>query len=352
VIDDWGYLNARVRALKGRLLGRAQLDEALAAGSLDELVTFLDGTPYVTAVEEALAARPGIAGVEEGLRRDFQLTVDRVLRAAGGRARRLLEAALGRWELFNLKAVLRGLHARAGVEASVAATIPFGRLDEVALEEIARQGDVRGAVDLLAQWRLPYAGPLREALPAYRDRAHFAALEAALDRAFFAAALRGLDPVRPDDAIVADCLRREIDRILVGHALRLAHRGAGGPDAAAAFIPGGRTVDLPRFERLCAARSVPALLAALPSGAFAACLAAAAGEYLGARRLPALDRALEACFLREMMRLVARDPLSPALAVGYLWRKAAEVANLRVIARGAHARIPRVDVEAMLVTAW
>jgi len=74
-------------------------------------------------------------------------------------------------------------------------------------------------------------------------------------------------------------------------------------------------------------------------------------NYLGSRRLSALDRALHACFVRAMMRLVARDPLSIAFAIGYLWLKANEVVSLRIIARGVYARIPRADIEAMLVPA-
>jgi len=119
-------------------------------------------------------------------------------------------------------------------------TIPFGRLDEVSLQELARQPDVKAGIDLLAQWRIPYAAALLRAFPAYRERGDFSRLETALDHSFFAEALRGLDRTRPDDAVVAGALRREIDRILLGYALRTMHHGATEIDTAAIFIPGGR----------------------------------------------------------------------------------------------------------------
>lgn len=351
MIDDWGYINARVRVLKGRLLGPRDYEAALAAGSLDEFVSFLEGTAYAGPIVEALTTRKGIAGIEEGLRRDFQRTIDHVVRLAGGRPRELLELALGRWELFNVKTILRGLHARAELDVVVGNTIPFGRLDEVALQELARQPDVKAGIDLLAQWRIPYAPALLRAFPGYREHGDFNLLETALDHSFFAEALRGLDRTNPDDAVVADALRCEIDRILLGYALRAMHHGATDVDAGAVFIPGGRALTLKVFERLCAARTVQEFIAAVPAAAFAACLEAEVRGYLGARRLSALDGALHACFVRAMMRLIARDPLSSALAVGYLWLKTNEVASLRVIARGIYAGLSRADVVSMLVPA-
>lgn len=349
--DDFAYLNARVRSLKGLLLSPEGYRTALECASLEEVVIFLESTPYAAPVEEALTLRKGIAGVEEGLRRDFQNTIDHVQRIAGGRARELLAIVLGRWEIFNLKTVLRGRHSGAGIEAVLENAVPFGRLDEVALQELARQPDLKAAIDLLAQWRIPFAPDLRRAYPPYRERGDFSVLEVALDRSFFAVGLRGLDESRSDDAVVADSLRREIDLILLGFALRVVHHGMVESRAHEYFIPGGKTVTPPVYEQLCAARNVRDFIAAVPVPAYASGLAANLKRYLEYRRLFALNRVLQACFLREMMRWVARDPLSIAFTIGYLWRKANEITNLRLIARGKHAALPRDEIEALMTLA-
>ena len=241
MIDDYGYLNARVRGLKGLLLTGRDVEAALAAASLEEFIAFLGSTPYAAAVAEALTRHQGDRGGRGGAAP--RLPAHHRPRRAHRRRppRRLLALVLGRWELFNVKTVLRGLHARAGLERVMGSTIPFGRLDEAALQELARQADVKAAIDLLAQWRLPYAPALRRAYPAYRGRSDLHVLETALDRGFFAAALRGLDPGRPDDAVVAGSLRREIDLILLGYALRAMHHGTPPADLDEIFIPGGQT---------------------------------------------------------------------------------------------------------------
>lgn len=349
MIDDFGYINARVRALQGLLLPLRSLEDGLGTGSLDEFTTFLGSTPYATAVAEALTVTKGIAGVEEGLRRDFQHTIDHVVRLAGGRARRLLRLVLGRWELFNVKTVLRGLHARVELERVMGSTVPFGLLDETALKELARQGDVKGALDLLAQWRLPYAAALVRAYPRYRDRNDLHVLETALDRAFFASALRWLDADRPDDVVVAGHLRREIDLILTGYALRAMHHGAQSAELDEVFIAGGSTITREVFERLCAARTLPEFSAALPHSAYAACILEQIGRTLEPRRLFALDRALQSCFIKATMRLGVARPLSISFTIAYLWRKMSEITNLRLIARGKYASLPRAEIEALMV---
>lgn len=351
MIGDYGYLNARVRSFKGRLLSEPDLDAALACASLDELVAFLESTAYAPAVSEAMTLKKGVAGVEEGLRRDLQRTIDHLVGTAGGRPRQLLILVLGRWELFNLKTVLRGLHAHSGLETVMGSTLPFGRLDEVALQELARQGDLKAAIDLLTQWRIPYAPELHQAYPAYRVGGDFQVLELALDRAFFASGLRRGEPGRADESVVADCLRREIDLILLSYALRAMHHAPTEAAPEEIFIPGGKAVTREIFLRLCAARTLAEYLDAVPLPAYAACLAPQAPDYLVQRRLSILDRALHSCFVRSMMRLVLGDPLSIPLAIGYLWRKVNEVTNLRLVARGLYAALPRDEIEALMIRA-
>ena len=107
------------------------------------------------------------------------------------------------------------------------------------------------------------------------------------------------------------------------------------------FIPGGRTITREVFARLCAAGTVAEFAAALPRTVAARCLEEGMARAPEPRRLLALDRALQSCFARETLRVSRREPLSIGFAIGYLWRKAGEVTNLRLIGRGKYAGLPR-----------
>jgi V/A-type H+-transporting ATPase subunit C len=347
--DDYGYLNARLRAKKGSFLRPRDYESALGTASLEEMVTFLEGTPYKTEVIRALTATRGMAGVDEGLRRDFQHTIDQMVGSVSGRLQELVTIVLGRWEIFNIKTVLRGRHAGAPLETVMHNVLPFGRLGDVALQELARQQDMKSAIDLLSQWSIPYARVLREAYPVYREKGDLQVLELALDRSFFASSLRGLDPTDQNDQIVADYLRREIDLLLVGYALRSVHHGVHEGDSGSVFIPGGRSVSAVVYGRMLAARSLDDLMKAVPDPLYVRCLEAGMPSYLEHRRLSALERSLETCFIKSMTAKMAGDPLSMSSVIGFLWLKLNEITNLRIISRGKYTLMPREEIEKYLV---
>jgi len=50
---DYGYVNARIRGMKGRLLDRKALDELVLKPDIDSLTSALEKTPYKDDVESA-----------------------------------------------------------------------------------------------------------------------------------------------------------------------------------------------------------------------------------------------------------------------------------------------------------
>jgi V/A-type H+-transporting ATPase subunit C len=349
VTDDWGYINARLKGMKSLLLGPSAYEALLSAKDLEEVVRLLDSTALGASLAAALSARQGIAGVDEGLRRDFQAALAKMVRLGSGHPRELILLVMGRWELLNVKTVLRGKHLNAPVDAVLAGTLPFGRLDEAGLGELTTQRDMKGVIDLLVQWGIPYARDLAAAFPAYREKLDLQALETSLDKAWFARTLRDLDNEDPDDVLVKELVRREIDGILIGYALRVVHYRLHDADNIELFIPGGREIDARRFGAMLNARTVDELIRAVEAPGLTECLEAAVPRYLENNHLSGLERSLETCFARKASGFLNRDPLSIGVAIGYLWLKVNEIINVRIIARGTHANMPREEIDKQLV---
>ncbi len=349
--DDYGYINARIRGMKGRLLQRKELETALGLETVDDVVAFLDAGPYGPEIEKAMTLRKGISGLEEGLRRDLEAAFAKIVRLASDRPREIIQILMGRWEVFNLKTILRGLHVNASLETILSNLVPFGRLDDVALRELAGQKNIKGVIDLLATWRIPYAAVLNKAFLLYREKEDLQQLETALDRAYFDQARKAIDESDPEEAPVLTLIKFEIDMLLVSYALRSAHYQIREQDIRSIFIPGGKEIDLPKFERMMAARDVDDLIKIIGVPAYTECLEAGMLRYLENRRLGGLERAMETCFFRRAHHAVYQDPLSVALVIGYLWLKVNEVVNLRLISRGKHTSMPRAEIEKYLVFA-
>ncbi|MGQ0572495.1 MAG: V-type ATPase subunit, partial [Armatimonadota bacterium] len=107
-MPDFPYINARVRAMRSRLLSAAQLEDLLATPTLAAFLQALASTPYGGDLQEALVRYEGLRAVDEALTRNFQHATQKILKFADGRPRELIEVVLLRWDLENLRAIVRG----------------------------------------------------------------------------------------------------------------------------------------------------------------------------------------------------------------------------------------------------
>jgi vacuolar-type H+-ATPase subunit C/Vma6 len=122
------YGNARLHVMKSRLLSRRELEALVESGSLKGLITGLTKTAYRKFIESALARLSGMACIVEALREELIRTVGGIggfysEEAAGGVA-----VVLRRYDVHNLKAILRGLSTNAPPGEILPILLPVGEL--------------------------------------------------------------------------------------------------------------------------------------------------------------------------------------------------------------------------------
>ena len=321
------YAVARVRAMRGRLLGRAGIAALLAEPGLAARLEFLKRTDYGEAIAAHLGGEPDpLAGVERGLRArlmDDLARIDRFL--AGERVRALFRSVLAFEDGWTIKTILRGVAAGEAPERMFLLLLPTPELDRPALEQLVRQREVKAVVDLLATWRSPYAGALAGGLAAYAHRPDLLYLEVALDGDLFSRALLAF-------------LETEIDLVNAATLLKLVGHG----DAGEFFIAGGRAIGLHRYRRYARldAASLKQMLV---------------GERVllsvpGLRTLVALDdpvatdellhRALGEALRREALR----NPVSLAVPLSFVLARRAEIQRIRLVLRGTEFGLPAPEL--------
>ncbi|OQA45542.1 MAG: V-type ATP synthase subunit C [Chloroflexi bacterium ADurb.Bin325] len=360
--DDYGYLNARLRAMKSRLLSRRAYGELLARTSIDELLAILAETPYRASIEAALSRNTGWAALRDGLRRDLTAHLGRVramvMDQPNSEPAQLVRILLARWDRANLLAVLRQQIQGPAEAGGLDLLAAVGELDETALTALLHQPNLRAMIDLALQWQLPYAAALRQALPEMAARGDPAILEAALDRQHAAHIEGWLNALRPSAnvSLVREVVawERDLTNLLAALRLRQARlrEYPGGRLARARadealsriwYLPGG---SLPQ-ELLAALLDEPTadrvydIVAQTPhTGAWRPALAG----WVEHGRLTELQQVLERELTARQIALFRADPLTIAPAIAYFAAKENEARNVRLIATGLVHGLSREQV--------
>jgi V/A-type H+-transporting ATPase subunit C len=328
------YANARVRAMRSRLLGSAGIEALLAEPGLAARLEFLKRTDYADAVP-APSGTPAdqLAAAERGLRARLMADLARIDGfLAGERPRALFRACLAFEDGWTLKTIVRGVAAGEPPERIFRLLVPTPELNHAALAELVRQREVKAIVDLLATWRSPYARPLLDGLPTSAGRPDLLALEVALDRVLFSRAIDAARRDGEDGEMLRVFLEAQIDLVNAATLLKLAGHGG----AEEFFIADGRTFSARGYRQY----------AQLDAAAIKAALAGEGRLLAGAKTAAtpddpaAVDQFLLRALAEAMRHEALLNPLSLAVPLSYMLDRRAEVQRIRLVLRGAEFGIP------------
>jgi vacuolar-type H+-ATPase subunit C/Vma6 len=359
-VNDYDYLNARVRGMSTRLLTREFYDTVLATAgerrgegaAADLLVDALLATAYGEEVQRAMTERgtaPAAVAVETAARRTGHAVLAKLLAIAPPVPRRLLALQLNRWDVTNIIALLRGKLAGASPSEVLSAFLPLGELDEIQLEELAAETDISDMADALVTWKHGFAAALRRAIRACLPRQDRTDMEMAVQRAWFALAFSLLGAGDEHNAPLRDILRRQVDLANVLALLDLVRaREKGLPREAPSFIPAG-TLPHGVLEELSVERTLEAAFEILDATYFSPAIEKGILQYGQTRSLAVMERFMEIVVIAYGCRLFRQDMLGLALPLGFIWRTYAELLNLRLLARGILYRMPATAMREGLI---
>jgi len=354
-MPDFAYINARVRAMRSRLLPPSRLEELLAAATMDAFIQGLAATPYGSDLQEALSRYQGLRAVDEALTKNLQRTTRAILGFADGRPRALIQLLLLRWDLANLRVIVRGKHAGRAAEEIVQALVPAGNLGEVVLKEMAGYPDLTGLAGTLESLDHPLAAAMAAGVAEYVTTKDLMSVELALDRAYGRYALSQARRLGADARALRENIIAEIDVANVKTALKLASVPNLSEDRRRRFfIPAGSQAGGDRAGPAAGGVVTEKLFLDLSSPQ----TQAQAWERLRVHGFPvrefpsdlvAFERELDLHVAKDLAKRYLGDPLGLDIIIGYLAMKSAEVANLRLIARGKFLNLPRDQVRREMV---
>jgi V/A-type H+-transporting ATPase subunit C len=321
VTDDFGYLNARIRARRGQMLPEAFFRGALSLG-VSDLVKVLGETIYGPDL-----TGDTLADVDRAVMVHLHRRVGDLPRLVSGVAHDSVSLLLLRSDLTNLKTILRGKQA-GWTKEEIMGHLGAGTIPRALYDLLVEAPDAAALAQLLALPNHLLAQALRRAVSASRELLD---LEITLDQEFYTAMLGRAQEL--DQPFLANFMRFEIDALNLATSLKLLTLGFEG-ELNRFFLPGGRHVGLSLFESL--AQGDVEALSQLRKTAFEG--------VAEAKDLSTLDRGLR-CILLAKAREGVKDVLGAGLAIDYILHKEWEASRIRLLARRSVFGLPAAAIE-------
>lgn len=349
---DYGYANARIRGMRSRLFARPFLEGLIETPDIKRLVQDLSDTEYGPDLEEMLIHGIDAGTVDAALKNNMVRTFGKVTGFLGEDAEYLVGTLLGRWDVFNVKTILRAKRMHIEIEELRDGLLPVGRLlSQVDLDALAMAEDVKAVVDTIATWGLSLTVPLREGFTEFAKTGDLASMELALDQHYAQWATRRLARRGVNTRMARKVLATQIDVGNLVMVFRLQKADAQAVYAEQYFISGGASISVELYQELAAMSDVDEVLNKLRSTPYGRALDDVAIVYLEHNSISVFERALEDLLMRRTLGLGRGDPLGVGVAISYLWAKQNEITNIRIIVKGKAVGMPleRLRKELILV---
>ena len=346
---EYDYINARIKGMKGRLLAPPVFESLILKPDVESIIAELENTSYKVEIERATIQYSGIKCLEVALRNDFTKAFRKILGyMKEGESETYIKILLSRWDIQNIKTILRGKNIHMTSTEIVDCLVPAGQLDDTTLIELIKQPDVKAVIDLLATWGIEYAKPLTRNFKEYSEKRDLSVLEYAIDKFYFENALDKLSEKSYDDRILLDMITMEIDVTNIKNVLTMIRDRIDIEEAEIFLITGGQRLNIERLIAMIRTGTLEGAIKFLDTTPYNF-LSELPAHVFRTEKISVIEKELEKYLIKRGISRFLGDPLSIAVAVGYVWAKYNEITNIRIIARCKTADITEKEIREELI---
>lgn len=343
------YVNARIKGMKRNLLHPSIYEALILKPDVESIITELGTTSYKEEIEKASVQYDGINCIEVALRKDLTHAFRKILGfMRGDESEKYIKILLGRWDVQNIKTILRGKNIHVPSAEIHECLVPAGELDETTLIELIKQPDVKAVIDLLATWGISYAKPLTRTFREFSETRDLAILEYAIDRFYYNNALKAVKGGSYDDRLIRDMILTEIDVTNIKNVMRMIRDKVDAGEAHRYLIEGGIALGTDKLLTMVKSATPEGAVKQLETTPYSF-LSKFPEEIFGSGKISVFEKELEKFLIKQGIRQFLGDPLSIAIPIAYIWAKYNEVTNIRIIARCKTADVPEKELRGELV---
>ena len=343
---NYSYVTARVKAKKSLLISKDNYPKLLLM-DLNEIGRFLGETQYKVEMTELATKYDGVNLIELGTSKNLARVFTDILEYSKGDLREMLERYLMRWDMWNIKTVLRGKYYGASAEDIQEDTVAAGKFSEEYVNFLISLETVE---DVLKELRSKEGLVIPDEIVAeYNDTKTLAPLEDYLDRLYYDDVLECVKCRNKAERLFKQFLRKEVDITNLLTLFKLKKEGLTPEKPEKYFIEGGEELDVKTLVGLIKAESMDQVVSELTKFSYYAGAKEALEEFKQTGSLSTVSLAMQRQLLRSSEKFSHIYPLSVLPIIDYMLRKKQEVDNIRIIARCKESDLAPDQIKKLLV---
>jgi len=335
----YAYITGRVRAMKTKLVP-AEMYARMMNMDMSEIARYLEETQYKDEIDALSKDYSGVELIEHATFANLAKTFRKLEEVSIDEPSFLILEYLRRWDVWNIKTLLRGKFYGATDTEIIKHLVPAGELSAEYLDELAKKESINDIISAFDG--TDYSNAL-----AQYDGKNLASLENALDKLYYFRMERAVGgTLSVGGGLLLKYVRREVD---IRNLITLFRMNKAGVDAAVILenlIPGGKLHG--ELSRM-AGQPFGEFLRGLEGYPFWSSISDIASVDLDA--VSRVEARLRAYLIRYAWALSNYHPLSILPVLGYMVSKETEVSNIRKIVRGKEAGLPAELIEEQVVVA-
>lgn len=343
---NYAYVTARVKAKKSLLISKDNYPKLMLM-DLNEIGRFLGETQYQVEMTELATRYDGVNLIELGTSKNLARVFTDILNYSKGDLRNMLERYLMRWDIWNIKTVLRGKYYGASTEDILEDIVAAGKYDEGFINFLISLENVEAVLkELKNKEELVIPD---EIVKEYQETKTLAPIEDYLDRLYYDEVLACVRCRDKAEKLFKQFLRKEVDVTNLMTLLKLKKEGLSPEHPEKYFIDGGEELQIKTLVELSKAESMDRLASGLTKFSFYADIKEALEEHKQTGSLSPVSLAMQRHLLRSSGKFSHIYPLSVLPIMDYMLRKKQEVDNIRIIARCKESDLGPDQIKKLLV---
>ncbi len=340
---NYAYTVARVKAKKSLLLGEEDYNKMLQM-SVPEISRYISESGYQKEMADLAGKFEGVDLVETATYTSMAKVFSSILAASQGELETMVAAYLEKWDIWNLKVILRGKSYGLDADAIREDLVPAGSLGAESLEKLVALDSIE---DIISNYAKMVSMNAQEVLDMYKVSQNLGSVEDYVDKYHYQRLLASIDPSSRPTRMFQEFVRKEIDVKNLETILKLKAEGIYGEEVLHYVIPGGKQIDRKFATQLANAETIAAAASDLSQLEF----------YDVIKDLVEADNVNLSNVVTEMKKYEIAQakkfshlyPLSVVPILDYMIHKEVEASNIRTIARGVESGLSKETIKGLLV---